>query len=91
MAKIRAYAKTTGAAQSVPESWLDHPVLGANLRRTPVPVDNPTGAPDETWTVPQLTDHAEANGVDLTGLTRKAEILAAIHNPNQAPATGDKE
>lgn len=38
MAKfIYVYDKTTGKKQQhqVPEWWLDHPVLGANLSRTP--------------------------------------------------------
>lgn len=32
----------------------------------------------ESMTIAQLRDHAEATGVDLTGLTKKADIVAAI-------------
>ena len=33
---VRVYDKTTGRKHSVPEHYLDHPVLGANLRKTPL-------------------------------------------------------
>lgn len=29
-------------------------------------------------TIPELTDHAAANGIDLDGATKKADIIAAI-------------
>lgn len=35
MAFVRAYDKRTGAIHSVPEHWVDHPVLGKNLSLTP--------------------------------------------------------
>jgi hypothetical protein len=37
MAFVYAYDKRTGEklAHQVPEHWLDHPTLGANLSRTP--------------------------------------------------------
>lgn len=35
MAFVAAYDKNTGRKHSVPEHWLDHPVLGQNLRKTP--------------------------------------------------------
>ena len=35
MAFVAAYDKRTGVKHSVPEHWLDHPVLGQNLRKTP--------------------------------------------------------
>lgn len=37
MALVRVYDKTTGdkLPHPVPERWLDHPKLGANLSRTP--------------------------------------------------------
>jgi HK97 family phage major capsid protein len=34
--------------------------------------------PDDTWTVARLTAFAEAEEIDIFGLTRKADILAAI-------------
>jgi len=37
MAKfVEVYAKATGRKQNVPESWLDHPVLGRDIRKTPL-------------------------------------------------------
>lgn len=39
MAFVTAYSKTTGAKQRVPEHWLGHKVLGADLRKTPVQKD----------------------------------------------------
>lgn len=52
MAFVAAYDKRTGAKHSVPEHWLDHPILGQNLRKTPktraaaeTKDDNPTTAP----------------------------------------------
>lgn len=35
MAFVAAYDKRTGVKHSVPEHWVDHPVLGKNLSRTP--------------------------------------------------------
>lgn len=93
MAKfIRAYNTETGAPQEVPERWLDHPVLGANLRRTPPPdaVDPSIDTPSMDWTVDQLAQHAAEQGIDLTGVSKKADIVATIHNPTHAPAAGDE-
>lgn len=33
---IDVYSKTTGAKQTVPADWLDHPVLGQDFRKTPL-------------------------------------------------------
>ena len=33
---VTVYSKTTGEKQRVPEHWLGHKVLGADLRKTPV-------------------------------------------------------
>lgn len=41
-------------------------------------VEVPDGEPSESWTVAQLEAYAAANGVDLAGASRKADILAAI-------------
>lgn len=32
---VDAYAKSTGVKHSIPEHWLDHPVLGKNFSLTP--------------------------------------------------------
>ena len=36
---VTVYSKTTGEKQRVPEHWLGHKVLGADLRKTPVQKD----------------------------------------------------
>ena len=82
--KVTAYAKDTGERLFVPEHFLPHPVLGANLSRVPTV---PSSTPDETWTVPKLRKHAQDADIDLAGATSKADILAAIHNP-LTPAAG---
>lgn len=33
---VTAYSKTTGRKQVVPAHWLDHKVLGRNIRKTPL-------------------------------------------------------
>lgn len=46
---------------------------------------DPTAAPEppnfSAMTIAELTDYAEANDIDLTGATLKADIVAAIVNP----------
>lgn len=36
MAFIEVYAKSTGRKMRVPEHWLEHPVLGQDIRKTPL-------------------------------------------------------
>lgn len=43
-----------------------------------VETEVPAGDPAESWTVPQLTAWAKANGVDLGGAKAKAEIVAVV-------------
>ena len=86
---VTAYSKTTGRKQRVPARWLDHPILGANLRKTPMArAGSPiSSVPDDSGTVSQLREHADQAGIDLTGTTNKADDVAATHtNP---PATGE--
>lgn len=33
---VDVYSKTTGQKQTIPAEWLDHPVLGADFRKTPL-------------------------------------------------------
>ena len=37
-------------------------------------------APDESWTKQRIEDYATARGVDLSGVSTKADMLAAINN-----------
>lgn len=44
----------------------------------------------DAQTVPELRDYAKAQGIDITGLSRKADITAAIEaaeNPSVTPVT----
>lgn len=77
---VTVIVEATGRQQRVPAHYLDNPVLSRGLTRPPqvAEVDKLAGTPDETWTVPQLTEHAKAHGIDLTGVTRKPDVLAAI-------------
>lgn len=34
--------------------------------------------PDESWTLEELREYAKANGVDLHGATKKADVLDAV-------------
>lgn len=79
---VTAYSKANGKKQRVPEHYLNHPVLGANLTLTPqVPTGEayPEGAPSADWTSAQLQAYADAHDVDLTGSkASKADMVAAI-------------
>lgn len=77
---VTVVVEATGRKQRVPAHYLDHPVLSRGLRRPPseAEVEKLAGPPDDTWTIPQLTNHAKDHGIDLAGATRKPDILAAI-------------
>lgn len=34
--------------------------------------------PDASWTVKQMREYADAHDIDVDGLTKKADVLAAI-------------
>ena len=78
-----------GEIQRVPRRWLDdgHPFAG-QFTQTPSAKqeEERSSDPDESWTVPQLRDHAKRVGIDLTGTTTKADTLSAI---GRASATDD--
>lgn len=71
---VFAYRRDNGEAVRIPADWLEHPILGIPYSATP-PLD---GAPIEERTVPALRELAADRGIDLTGLTRKADLVAAI-------------
>ncbi len=78
---VDAYNPATGIKQSVPEHFLDDPVLGRTLRKTPSQraLDGELGpAPTVDSTVPEIRAFAQAADVDVTGLSRKDELLAAV-------------
>lgn len=81
---VEVAAVTTGKKQRVPEHWLDHPTIGPKFKTLPSQKQEAerTPEPSENWTVKQLREHAEVTGVDLTGATTKADILAALASPS---------
>lgn len=106
MGFVEAYDTETGKklAYPVPEHYIDHPLLGRRLRRTPssvviddVEVTIPDGNPTENWTVRQIDAWADALDVEFDEHATKAEKLAAIDelttepDPTETPDTGNKE
>lgn len=89
MALVDAYDTRTGTVRQVPEHWIDHPVHGATLTAGTTP---PEPAPAEPRlserTVTELRDLADHLGVDLTGATKKADIVAAIEAHDTPVTTG---
>lgn len=77
---VEVRAKSTGLKQTIPEHWLDHPVLGKDFELTPTGKAQQAQAegPSLDWTLAQLTEHADDHGVDRTGLRSKADVLSAI-------------
>jgi len=54
------------------------------------PKDAPD-APDESWTISQLTAYAAENDIDLDGARAKADILAKIQEVESAIDYGEDE
>jgi hypothetical protein len=86
MALIDAYDTRTGEVRQVPEHWIGHPTLGATLSTEPPAPPDPEPTLGDL-TVNELREHAAAIGVDLTGLTKKADIVAAIETEVMRVAT----
>lgn len=100
---VIAYSKATGRKRRVPDYFIGHPKLGRNLELAPSQRDAlnelPEGDPDKSWTVKQLETYAGNHGIDLAGVTKKDDILAAIAaepetsepspGADETPATGD--
>lgn len=83
MSKFVEAVNSNGEKQRVPRAWLEdgHPFAG-DFRLSPSQrqAGERTETPSETWTVPQLREHAEQVGIDLTGITTKADVLSAIND-----------
>lgn len=80
-----------GVEQRIPRAWLDDesPFAGDfRLSASQRQREERTKTPSENWTVPQLREHAEQAGDDLTGVTTKADVLSAI---NDAAPSADLE
>lgn len=86
---VTAYSRSTGQKQRIPESWLDHEVLGKDFRRTPSDEARQQAladGPSDVWTVAELADYAAQHDIALGGATRKADILAAVLTTNTPDA-----
>lgn len=78
---VDVYNPETGIKQSVPEHFLDDPILGRNLRKTPAQraLDGELGqAPTADSTVADIRAFADEAEIDITGLTRKDDLLGAV-------------
>lgn len=78
---VDAYNPETGIKQSVPEHFLDDPILGRSLRKTPSQraLDGELGqAPTDESTIAEIRDFANEAEIDLAGLTRKPDLLGAV-------------
>ena len=91
MPKFVTRANANGEMQRIPAAWTEdgHP-FADQFRTTPSQRqrEERTETPSENWTVPQLREHAERVGIDLTGATTKADVLSAI---NDAAPSADLE
>jgi hypothetical protein len=78
---IEVYAVATGRKQRVPRHFLDDPMLGAGIRKTPSQreLDGELGPrPTEETLVKDIDAWAEDADVDLSGLSTKTEKLTAV-------------
>lgn len=91
MALIDAYDTRTGEVRQVPEHWIGHPIHGATLSLAP-PEPVPAEPTLDDRKIPELREIAATIGADLTGLTKKTDIVAAIEAreaeaPTDQPST----
>lgn len=75
------YDVTSGLKQRVPRAWLDDPILGRNIRKTPsqreLDGELPQRPPGDAK-AKDIEAFAEAAGVDLSGIKSNADKLVAI-------------
>ena len=89
---VSAYSVTTGLKQRIPEHWLSDPRIGPQFRKTPLARsrETQTSSPFDAYTVERLQEYAAEHDVDVTGITRKADLVAAI-TTHQAALDAKKE
>lgn len=71
----------TGAKQRVPTEWLTHPIHGRFINKTPSQraLDGELGqAPSDDSTVTDIRAFAKDADIDVSGLTKKADLLDAV-------------
>lgn len=56
------------------QQWLDNGLVEAADEGT----QDESDGPNDAWTVEQLREYARVNSIDLSGVTKKADILAAL-------------
>lgn len=78
---VDVYSTVNGQKQRVPRIWLDDPVLGRDIRRTPsqreLDGDLPP-RPAGDAKAKEIAEYAEAVGLDLSGIKTNADKLVAI-------------
>lgn len=75
------YDTRTGLKGRVPPEFVDDPILGRFLKKTPSQRRLDGELPDlptEDSSIEQIREFAEVAEVDLTGLKKKPELLAAV-------------
>lgn len=78
---IDVYNPETGIKQSVPEHFLDDPILGRSLRKTPQQraLDGELGqAPTADSTIAEIREFADEAEIDVNGLRKHDELLGAV-------------
>lgn len=72
-----------GEIQRIPPAWLkeDSPFYGQFTQTPSARQEEARSAtPDETWTVRQLRDHVDGQGIEVPRSAAKADYLSAIHD-----------
>lgn len=80
---VDVYSTVNGTKQRVPRIWLDDPILGRDIRRTPsqreLDGDLPP-RPAGDAKAKEIDAFAEAADLDLSGIKSNADKLVAIEN-----------
>lgn len=79
--KVEIYDTRTGIKGRVPPEFVDDPILGRFLKKTPGQrrLDGELESlPTEESTVEEIREFADLAEVDLTGLKKKDDLLAAV-------------
>jgi hypothetical protein len=78
---VDVFNPETGIKQSVPEHFLDDPILGRSLRKTPSQraLDGELGqAPTADSTIAEIKAFADEAEIDVAGLRKHDELLSAV-------------
>ncbi|WP_248582601.1 hypothetical protein [Nocardioides sp. InS609-2] len=92
---VEVYDTITGLKQRVPAHFVDDPILGRNIQKTPSQraLEGQLGqAPTEASTVAEIRSFADEAEIDVSGLRKHADLLGAVQavvgtDPLPEPAT----